>query len=109
MSVIERLWGCYTVLEDKHGLFKIKRLTVKPGNQLSDQMHLHRSEHWVVVQGTAEVTVNGEKRLLRKGESTFVGTTVRHRLGNPGIIPLEVIEVSLGEYIAEDDITRFEE
>jgi len=105
---VHRPWGSYTVLEDAKG-HKIKRVTVKPGQKLSLQLHHHRSEHWVVVSGTAEVELNGETRLLRQGESTFVRSGIRHRLRNPGVIPLEVIEVQLGEYLEEDDIVRYED
>jgi mannose-1-phosphate guanylyltransferase/mannose-6-phosphate isomerase len=105
---IYRPWGSYTVLEVSD-FFKIKRVTVRPGRKLSLQLHHHRSEHWVVVSGTAEVELNGETRLLRQGESTFVRTGMKHRLKNPGVIPLEVIEVQLGEYLEEDDIVRFED
>jgi mannose-1-phosphate guanylyltransferase/mannose-6-phosphate isomerase len=105
---VHRPWGSYTVLEDSLR-YKIKRVTVKPGQKLSLQLHHHRSEHWVVVSGTAEVELNGETRFLRQGESTFVHSGMRHRLINPGVIPLEVIEVQLGEYLEEDDIIRFED
>lgn len=105
---VHRPWGSYTVLEDG-AVYKIKRVTVKPGATLSLQLHHHRSEHWVVVRGTAEVELNGETRFLRKGESTFVRSGSRHRLKNPGLIPLEVIEVQLGDYLEEDDIVRFDD
>jgi len=105
---VHRPWGSYTILEDTP-TYKIKRVTVKPGERLSLQLHHHRSEHWVVVRGTAEVELNGETKLLRKGESTFVHSGMRHRLKNPGVIPLEVIEVQLGEYLEEDDIVRFDD
>ena len=105
---VHRPWGSYTVLEEG-GPYKIKRVTVKPGEKLSLQLHHHRSEHWVVVRGTAEVELDGETRLLRKGESTYVHSGVLHRLKNPGVIPLEVIEVQLGEYLEEDDIVRFDD
>jgi mannose-1-phosphate guanylyltransferase/mannose-6-phosphate isomerase len=105
---VHRPWGSYTVLEES-AVFKIKRVTVRPDQKLSLQLHHHRSEHWVVVSGTAEVELDGETRLLRKGESTFVRSGMRHRLRNPGVIPLEVIEVQLGEYLEEDDIVRFED
>lgn len=105
---VHRPWGSYTVLEDSD-CHKIKRVTVKPGQKLSLQLHHHRSEHWVVVSGTAEVELNSETKLLRQGESTFVRSGIRHRLKNPGVIPLEVIEVQLGEYLEEDDIVRFED
>ena len=105
---VHRPWGSFTVLEDT-SIYKIKRVTVKPGERLSLQLHHHRSEHWVVVRGTAEVELDGETRLLRKGESTFVHSGTMHRLKNPGLIPLEVIEVPLGEYLEEDDIVRFDD
>jgi mannose-1-phosphate guanylyltransferase/mannose-6-phosphate isomerase len=104
--LVHRPWGSYTVLEETE-IYKIKRVSVKPGQKLSLQLHHHRSEHWVVVSGTAEIELNGETQLLRQGESTFVRSGMRHRLKNPGIIPLEVIEVQLGEYLEEDDIVRF--
>jgi mannose-1-phosphate guanylyltransferase/mannose-6-phosphate isomerase len=103
---VYRPWGSYTVLEETD-IYKIKRVSVKPGQKLSLQLHHHRSEHWVVVSGTAEIELNGENKLLRQGESTFVRSGMKHRLKNPGIIPLEVIEVQLGEYLEEDDIVRF--
>jgi mannose-1-phosphate guanylyltransferase/mannose-6-phosphate isomerase len=105
---VHRPWGSYTVLEDTE-IYKIKRVSVKPGRRLSLQLHHHRSEHWVVVSGTAEVELDGETRFLRQGESMFVRSGMRHRLKNPGIIPLEVIEVQLGEYLQEDDIVRFDD
>lgn len=103
-----RPWGTYKVLEES-GAFKIKRVTVRPGRRLSLQLHHHRSEHWIVVSGAAEVEIDGAAHLLAQGESTFVKTGQRHRLGNPGVIPLEVIEVQIGEYLEEDDIVRFED
>jgi mannose-1-phosphate guanylyltransferase / mannose-6-phosphate isomerase len=105
---VYRPWGSYTILEDTP-FYKIKRVTVKPHQKLSLQLHHHRSEHWIVVSGTAEVVLNTETRLLHQGESTFVRSGMRHRLKNPGVIPLEVIEVQLGEYLKEDDIVRFED
>ncbi len=105
---VHRPWGSYTVLESKN-FFKIKRVTVNPMNYLSLQLHHHRSEHWIIVSGTAEVRLGDEVKKLSKGESTFVGEGVLHRLGNPGRIPLEVIEVQIGEYLEEDDIVRFDD
>lgn len=103
-----RPWGSYTILEE--GLFyKIKRITVLPGKKLSYQLHHHRSEHWIVVKGTARVTVEGVESFVRSGESTFVKTGFKHRLENPGKVLLEVIEVQLGEYLEEDDIVRFDD
>ncbi|OPX63220.1 MULTISPECIES: mannose-1-phosphate guanylyltransferase/mannose-6-phosphate isomerase [unclassified Methanoregula] len=105
---VYRPWGSYTILEDTP-FYKIKRVTVKPRQKLSLQLHHHRSEHWIVVSGTAEVVLNTETRMLHQGESTFVRSGTKHRLKNPGVIPLEVIEVQLGEYLREDDIVRFED
>lgn len=103
-----RPWGSYTVLEEGPG-FKIKRIVVKPGSSLSLQMHYHRSEHWVVVSGTALVT-NGEQQLLiRTNESTFIPAGHKHRLENPGKLDLVMIEVQSGGYLGEDDIVRFED
>lgn len=103
-----RPWGTYTVLEkSKH--YKIKRIEVKPGQRLSLQMHYHRSEHWIVVSGSALVT-NGEKEhMVNVNESTFIPIGTVHRLENPGIIPLQIIEVQSGEYLEEDDIVRFKD
>ena len=103
-----RPWGSYTVLEEGER-YKIKRLTVLPGKRLSVQMHYHRSEHWVVVRGTAKVLVGDKEILLRPGESTFIPAGVKHRLENPGKVVLEVIETQIGEYLGEDDIVRFED
>lgn len=105
---VHRPWGSYIILENRP-FFKIKRITVKPKKQLSLQMHFHRSEHWIVVSGTAKVTLEEEIRLVHQGESTFVKAGVKHRVGNPGKIPLEIIEVSIGEYLQEDDIQRFDD
>jgi mannose-1-phosphate guanylyltransferase/mannose-6-phosphate isomerase len=103
-----RPWGSYTVLEEGEG-YRIKRLTVQPGKRLSLQRHYHRSEHWVVISGTARVVVDEREVLLRQGESTFIPAGVLHRLENPGKIPLEVIEVQIGQYLGEDDIERIED
>jgi mannose-1-phosphate guanylyltransferase/mannose-6-phosphate isomerase len=103
---VHRPWGTYTVLEEGPG-FKIKRIEVKPGASLSLQMHHHRSEHWIVVKGMAKV-VNGEKELfVNTNESTFIPATHKHRLENPGVLDLVMIEVQSGEYLGEDDIVRF--
>ncbi len=105
---VSRPWGTYTVLEEGPR-FKIKRIVVKAGAALSLQMHHHRSEHWVVVQGMAKVT-NGESvRLVNSNESTYIPAGHRHRLENPGVIDLVMIEVQSGEYLGEDDIVRFED
>ena len=105
---VARPWGTYTVLEEGPR-FKIKRIEVKAGAALSLQMHHHRAEHWVVVGGTAKV-INGEQQLLlRSNESTFIPAGHRHRLENPGVVPLVLIEVQSGDYLGEDDIVRFED
>ena len=105
-KTVYRPWGSYTILEDteKH---KIKNIVVMPDHKLSLQLHYHRSEHWVVVKGMAQVEVNSEKFFLRHGESTFIRSGIKHRLCNPGRVPLEIIEVQLGETVEEDDIVRF--
>jgi mannose-1-phosphate guanylyltransferase / mannose-6-phosphate isomerase len=105
---VHRPWGTYTVLEEGNG-FKIKRIEVKPGASLSLQMHHHRSEHWIVVRGMAKV-VNGEAELfVNTNESTYIPAGHRHRLENPGILSLVMIEVQSGPYLGEDDIVRFED
>ncbi len=103
-----RPWGTYTVLEEGER-FKIKRIVVRPGASLSLQMHHHRSEHWIVVSGTAKVVNDREERLVRTNESTFIPAGTPHRLMNPGVIDLVMIEVQSGEYLGEDDIVRFED
>lgn len=108
IPVEERPWGFYIVLERGSG-YKIKRVTVSPGHQLSLQLHHHRSEHWIVVSGFAEVELDGELINVRNGESVFVPMAIKHRLRNPGVIPLEVIEVQIGEYLKEADIVRFDD
>lgn len=105
---VHRPWGSYTVLEEGHH-FKMKRIVVKPGERISLQMHHHRSEHWIVVSGTAEVTVGKEDRLIMTNESTFIPAGTTHRLSNPGVIDLVLIEVQSGAYLGEDDIVRFED
>lgn len=105
---VHRPWGTYTVLEEG-SRFKIKRIVVKPQGKLSLQMHHHRSEHWIVVSGTAQI-VNGDvDRLIHTNESTFIPAGHAHRLINPGVIPLVMIEVQSGEYLGEDDIVRFQD
>jgi mannose-1-phosphate guanylyltransferase len=105
---VHRPWGTYTVLEEGPG-FKIKRIVVTPGRSLSLQMHYHRSEHWVVVSGIARV-VNGDSELfVRTNESTYIAAGIRHRLENPGRLPLVMIEVQSGSYLGEDDIVRFDD
>ncbi len=105
---VARPWGTYTTLQEGPR-FKIKRIEVKPGASLSLQMHHHRSEHWVVVSGTARVTVGDTEVLLAPNESTYVPVGSRHRLENPGRVPLTLIEVQCGDYVGEDDIVRFDD
>jgi mannose-1-phosphate guanylyltransferase/mannose-6-phosphate isomerase len=105
---VARPWGSYTVLQEAPG-FKIKRVEVKPGRALSLQMHYHRSEHWIVVNGTAKVTNGEQEFLVRTNESTYIPSGTRHRLENPGTVPLVLIEVQSGQYLGEDDIVRFED
>ncbi len=105
---VHRPWGTYAIIEEGDG-FKIKRIEVKPGASLSLQMHHHRSEHWIVVSGAATV-VNGENELfLRSNESTYIPAGHKHRLVNPGLIDLVMIEVQSGDYLGEDDIVRFQD
>ena len=89
--------------------YKMKRIVVKQGEQLSLQLHYHRSEHWIVTAGTAEVTIGEEVKLIHKNESVFVPLGAKHRLANPGRLPLEIIEIQNGDYLEEDDIVRFED
>ena len=105
---VHRPWGSYTILEESTSS-KIKRVSVSPGKRLSLQLHRHRSEHWIVVSGKAEIQLGEERFVLSPSESTFVRAGVRHRLGNPGETPLEVIEVQSGDYLGEDDIVRFDD
>ncbi|PIQ13476.1 MAG: mannose-1-phosphate guanylyltransferase/mannose-6-phosphate isomerase [Hydrogenophilales bacterium CG18_big_fil_WC_8_21_14_2_50_58_12] len=105
---VVRPWGTYTVLEEgKH--FKIKRIVVKPGASLSLQMHYHRSEHWIVVSGTASIVNDDKNMLVRTNESTYISAGHKHRLENPGLVDLIMIEVQSGEYLGEDDIVRFDD
>lgn len=103
-----RPWGAYTVLEDKPG-YKIKRIVVKPGLRFSLQKHLHRNEHWIIISGTATVTVGENTQILRANESTYIKMGELHRLANEGKIPVVLIEVQVGAYTGEDDIVRIED
>jgi mannose-1-phosphate guanylyltransferase len=105
---VYRPWGSYDSLE-RGERFQVKRIIVKPGARISTQMHFHRAEHWIVVRGTAKVTIDGETVLLTENESTFIPVGKMHILENPGKIPLELIEVQSGTYLGEDDIVRFED
>lgn len=103
-----RPWGSYTVLAEGNG-YKVKRITVKPGEKLSLQMHYHRSEHWTVINGTGQLTLDDKVIIFRENESTYIPIGVKHRLENPGQLPLTIIEVQNGKYLGEDDIVRFDD
>jgi mannose-1-phosphate guanylyltransferase/mannose-6-phosphate isomerase len=105
---VHRPWGWYDSI-DSGPRFQVKRIMVKPGASLSLQMHHHRAEHWIVVQGTAEVTCGDKKLMLSENQSTYIPLGETHRLANPGKVPLEIIEVQSGSYLGEDDIVRFED
>ena len=105
---VHRPWGWYECM-DQGPRFQVKRILVKPGARLSLQMHHHRAEHWVVVSGTAEVTNGDSVTMLSENQSTYIPLGQRHRLANPGKLPLEIIEVQSGSYLGEDDIVRFED
>lgn len=105
---VYRPWGSYeTISLDER--FQVKRIVVKPGQKLSLQMHHHRAEHWIVVKGTAEITVGERVFMLSENQSTYIPLGEKHRLVNPGKVPLELIEVQSGSYLGEDDIVRFED
>jgi mannose-6-phosphate isomerase len=108
-AVEERPWGSFEVLADGAAHSKVKYLTVRPGRRLSYQSHEHRAEHWVVVQGTAEVTVDGVTRTVATGESVDVPRGAKHRCANPGDVDLVFVEVQQGDYFGEDDIVRYED
>jgi mannose-1-phosphate guanylyltransferase/mannose-6-phosphate isomerase len=101
-----RPWGSFDSI-DRGDRYQVKRLTIKPGGKLSLQLHHHRAEHWVVVKGTAKVTIGESERLVEENQSVFIPLGVKHRLENPGCVPLEIIEVQSGDYLGEDDIIRF--
>lgn len=107
-QTVSRPWGTYSVLEDTER-YKIKRIVVKPGKRLSLQKHLHRSEHWVVVSGTATCTVGDKVFYVRPNESTYIQIGEVHRLQNEGNLPLVIVEVQVGEYTGEDDIIRLQD
>ena len=106
--LVHRPWGTYDSLEQGAG-FQVKRIVVKPGASLSLQRHQHRAEHWIVVSGTAEATCDDQVFLLQENQSTYIPLGSKHRLRNPGKMPLELIEVQSGSYLGEDDIERFDD
>ncbi len=103
-----RPWGTYTVLAEGDG-YKVKRITVNPGQKLSLQKHYHRSEHWTVISGTGKCTLDDKTVIFRENESTYIPIGAKHRLENPGKIPLVIIEVQNGKYLGEDDIVRYDD
>lgn len=105
---VYRPWGYYETI-DQASRFQVKRITVNPGASLSLQMHYHRSEHWVIVKGTAEITRGQEIFILSENQSTYIPLGIKHRLANPGKLPLELIEIQSGSYLGEDDIIRFDD
>lgn len=107
-TTMYRPWGSYTVLGEGPS-YKIKKIVVTPGQRLSLQMHYHRSEHWIVIKGSAKVTIGESEKMVHENESVFVPQSTKHRLENPGRIPLEIIEVQNGSYLEEDDIVRFDD
>lgn len=107
-TTVHRPWGSYTVLGEGPG-YKMKKIVVAPGGRLSLQMHYHRSEHWIVTGGSARVTIGEEDKMVHENESVFIPMSTKHRLENPGRIPLEIIEVQNGKYLEEDDIVRFDD
>lgn len=107
-SKVARPWGSYETIGDGPR-FQVKHIIVDPGETLSLQMHFHRSEHWVVVRGSAQVTVGDNVSILQENESTYIPAGTRHRLANPGKVPLELVEIQCGPYLGEDDIVRFDD
>ena len=107
-TVVYRPWGSYQTT-DYGSRFQVKRLTVNPGETLSLQKHFHRAEHWIVVEGTAEVSINDNVSMVNENESVYIPIGATHRLANPGKIPLHIIEVQSGSYLGEDDIVRFDD
>ncbi len=105
---IYRPWGCYDAIDDGDR-YQVNRIRVKPGASLSLQLHHHRAEHWIVVKGTALVQKGDEVLLLSENESTYIPVGIKHRLSNPGKIPLEIVEVQSGSYLEEDDVIRYED
>jgi mannose-6-phosphate isomerase len=104
----QRPWGSFTVLDEGAG-YKVKRIDVLPGKRLSYQKHAQRSEHWMVIAGTAKVTLDGQEVLVRPGETVDIAVGIAHRVENPGAEPLAFIEIQRGPYLGEDDIVRLQD
>ncbi|MBE9029074.1 phosphomannose isomerase type II C-terminal cupin domain [filamentous cyanobacterium LEGE 11480] len=102
-----RKWGTFTLLEESAN-YRINRIEIQPGAVIGWQMHYHRSEHWIVVSGTAKVICGDAEKMLQQKQSTYVPTSTPHKVENPGVIPLVMIEVQNGEYLGPEDIIRFE-
>jgi mannose-6-phosphate isomerase-like protein (cupin superfamily) len=107
-TTVERPWGRYVVMDEGPG-FKVKRLVVDPGQKLSLQLHQRRAEHWVVVSGTARITSGQEVRLVSSNQSVYIPPKTPHRLENPTVEPIQLIEVQTGDYLEEDDILRLDD
>lgn len=105
---VRRPWGWFDSV-DRGELHQVKRLFVEPGEKLSVQMHYHRAEHWIVVKGMARVTVGDQETVIRENQYIHIPVRTVHAVENPGLIPLEIIEVQYGGYLGEDDIVRFED
>jgi len=103
-----RPWGAYDSIDNRER-YQVKRITVKPGARLSLQMHHHRAEHWVVVKGTAQITIGDEVKLVSENQSVYIPVGVKHCLENPGKVAIELIEIQSGSYLGEDDIVRFDD
>ncbi|HWR41108.1 MAG TPA: mannose-1-phosphate guanylyltransferase/mannose-6-phosphate isomerase [Patescibacteria group bacterium] len=107
-TTMYRPWGSYSLLGEGPG-YKMKKIVVTPGQKLSLQLHYHRSEHWIVIGGTAKVTIGEQEQMVHVNESVYIPPSTKHRLENPGRMPLEIIEVQNGSYLEEDDIVRFDD
>ena len=105
---VARPWGSYETVADG-SRYQVKHIVVDPGEALSLQMHYHRSEHWIVVRGSARVTVGDTISILQENQSTYIPAGTMHRLENPGKVPLELVEVQCGTYLGEDDIVRVDD
>ncbi len=102
-----RRWGTFTLLEETPS-YRINRIEIQPGSEIGWQMHYHRSEHWIIVSGTAKVNCGNDEIMLQQKQSTYVPTSTPHKVANPGVIPLIMIEVQNGEYLGIDDMIRFD-
>jgi len=106
ITTVHRPWGSYTTLKKEEG-FQVKHIVVRPGQRLSLQLHKHRSEHWTIVKGAGEITLGSQQVMLQENERIYIPRETKHRVANHGVIPLEFVEVQIGDYLEEDDIVRF--